>query len=456
MSPLRAIETLERDLRAIVGERGLVTEKARKVPYECDALALERQRPELVVLPASTDELARCMRTLHAAGVPVVPRGAGTGLAGGATPVPDGVVVGTARMRRVLELDAHNRFARVEAGLVNVDITRASAEHGLFYAPDPSSQMACTLGGNVANNSGGPHCFKHGATTRHVLGLVIVMPDGELLDLSEPELDPEGYDLVGLFTGCEGMFGIASELTLRLTPQPAVVETVLAMFPSLDAACDAVTDIIAARLEPSALEILDKLTIQAVEASVLRAGYPENAEAVLLLESEGSDVEVEGEVRDMLALCEQRGAFDLRRARDARERKQLWAGRKGAFGAMGRIAPDLYVADVVVPRTRLRELVQRATTICAERDLKLSNVFHAGDGNLHPNISYDRRNPDELARVLDAGQHILQACVDAGGSLTGEHGIGLEKREQMGMVFFGPPTSRRCSRCAARGTRRRA
>lgn len=423
------------ELRGVVGAAGLLVEPARRVPYECDGLALERHRPELVLLPADTAEVQRCMRILAQAGVPIVPRGAGTGLAGGATPVEGGAVIGTARMRRVLEIDPANRLARVEAGLVNVDLSRAAGPHGLFYAPDPSSQMACTLGGNVANNSGGPHCFKHGATARHVLGLRIVTPEGELLDLSAPEIDPLGYDIVGLFVGCEGMFGLATELTLRLVPAPELTETLLAIFTSLDAACDAVTDIIAQRLEPSAVEILDRLTIRAVEASVYAAGYPADAEAVLLLESEGSEVLVEAEMRDMEELCRRHGALELRRARDAKERKRLWAGRKGAFGAMGRIAPDLYVADVVVPRTKLRALVRLSTEICEARGLRVANVFHAGDGNLHPNISFDRRDRDQLARVLDAGREIMKACVAAGGSLTGEHGIGLEKRDEMLLYF---------------------
>lgn len=422
-------------LAAIVGKDGLVSSTTGRCAYESDGLALLRQAPDLVVLPRNTDETARCMVVLQEHGVPVVPRGAGTGLAGGATPVEGGVVLGTARMRDVIELDPIGRFARVQAGVVNADLTRAAARHDLFYAPDPSSQAACTIGGNVANNSGGPHCFKYGATTRHVLGLVIVTPEGRVLDLSKPEPDPDGLDLVGLFVGSEGMFGIATEVTIKLVPTPAVVETLVAVFPSLDACCDSVSDIIAAKLEPSAIEILDRLTIQAVEASVFAAGYPQDAEAVLLLEVEGDEAEVEGILEDCLPILAAHGHLELRRARDAGERKQLWAGRKGAFGAMGRIAPDLYVADVVAPRTKLREIVAIATEICRERNLKLSNVFHAGDGNLHPNISYDRRDKAEVRRVLEAGALIMRACIERGGSLTGEHGVGLEKLEHMCDLF---------------------
>ncbi len=422
-------------LRAIVGASGLVDRAALLLPYESDGLALLRQRPELVVLPRDTRETAAVMRLLHESGVPLVSRGAGTGLSGGATPVEGGVVLGTARMRDLLELDVAGRFARVQAGMVNIDQTRAAARHGLHYAPDPSSQQACTIGGNVGENSGGPHCFKHGATSRHVLGLVIVTECGEVLDLSTPAVDPQGYDLVGLFVGSEGLFGVTTEVTLRLMRAPEATETLLAVFASLDAACDTVSDLIAARLEPSAIEILDQLTIQAVEASVFAAGYPKGAEAVLLVDADGSAAEVEATAREVLAVIARRAPLEVRRARSEADRKQLWAGRKGAFGAMGRVAPDLYVADVVVPRMRLREVVRRTTEIAREKRLKLATVFHAGDGNLHPNICYDRRDPEEVARVLAAGDEIMALCIQVGGSLTGEHGVGLEKLGAMEHLF---------------------
>ncbi len=424
-----------RRMRELLGEAGVLERRNQRVPYECDGLAFVRALPELVALPRTTQETAQLMQLLDEARLPVVARGAGTGLSGGATPVEGGVLIGTSRMRDVLEIDVPNRFARVQAGVVNVDLSHAVEPHGLFYAPDPSSQKACTLGGNVAENSGGPHCFRHGTTTQHVLGLVIVTAQGEVLDLSQPRADPEGLDLVGLFTGSEGMFGIATELTLRLSPSPPVVETWLAMFRELDEACDCVSDLIAARAEPSAIEILDQLTIEAVEASVLRAGYPKEAGAVLLLDLEGRESEVAAQARIMEPLVRARGAFELRRARDPGERMRLWAGRKGAYGAMGRIAPDLYVCDAVVPRRKLRELVRQTTEICHARGLKVANVFHAGDGNLHPNISYDRRDKDELRRVLEAGDEILKACLAAGGSLSGEHGIGLEKLGAMEWLF---------------------
>ena len=435
---------LAAELREVLGPEGVLTDRTRLIPYESDGLAMLQVPAEMVILPRNTAETAAALRLLHEAGVPIVARGAGTGLAGGATPVEGGVIVSTARMRDVLEVHVEDRFARVQAGVVNVDLTGLCAEHALLYAPDPSSQMACTIGGNVANNSGGPHCFKYGATTRHVLGLVIVTHEGEVLDLSEPEVDPDGFDLVGLFVGSEGTFGIATEVTVRLVPKPPVVEVLLAVFDDLDRACDCVSRVIAERLEPSALEILDKLTIEAVEDSVFAAGYPKDAEAVLLIEVEGVEVEVAGTTAAIRAIVEAHGALEVRTARDADERKRLWAGRKGAFGAMGRVAPDLYVADAVVPRTKLRDLVRATSDICRRHDLKLANVFHAGDGNLHPNICYDRRDEDEVRRVLAAGHEILETCVAAGGSLTGEHGVGLEKLAEMELLFDPPDLAAMC------------
>jgi glycolate oxidase subunit GlcD len=427
--------SLVSELRAVVGERGIVEGRARLTPYESDGLALLRRRPELVVLPRDTGEAAAVMRLLHEAGVPVVARGAGTGLSGGATPVEGGVLVGTARMRDVLEVSTEDRFARVQAGVVNVQLTRCCAEHRLFYAPDPSSQMACTIGGNVANNSGGPHCFQYGNTTQHVLGLTMVLHDGQVLRVSNVDSDPCGYDLVGLFVGSEGTFGLATEVEVRLVPVPESVVTFLAVYRDLDAACDTVSAVIARGLQPSALEILDALTIQAVEDSVFAAGYPRDAGAVLLVECEGCEPEVEATVAAVREIAGANGAIDVETARDDKARQKLWAGRKGAFGAMGRIAPDLYVADAVVPRTKLRQLVARTVEIAREHDVRLATVFHAGDGNLHPNMCYDRRDEAETKRVLAAGDQILRECVEAGGSLTGEHGVGLEKLAAMRYLF---------------------
>lgn len=440
-TPLETSLSVERaarlvdDLVELLGPAGVVADRERLSTYESDGLALFRQAPWLVVLPRDTAQASRAMARLWAEGLAIVPRGAGTGLSGGATAVQGGAVLSTARMRDLLELNVENRFARVQAGLVNAHLSKACARHGLFYAPDPSSQQACTLGGNFANNSGGPHCFKYGSTVRHVLGLVAVDARGNVLDLSEPRLDPSGFDLVGVLTGSEGTLVLATELTLRLLPTPERTETLLAVFGKLGQACDAVSDLIARNLEPSAIEILDRLTIEAVEASVYRAGYPLDADAVMLLDVEGSTAEVEELVEELEAVLLANGGRDLRRASTALERKRLWAGRKGAFGAMGRVAPDLYVTDAVVPRTRLAELVAGTAEICRELGLKLANVFHAGDGNLHPNICYDGRDADEVARVLEAGHRIQDLCLAAGGALSGEHGLGLEKRDGMCALF---------------------
>ncbi|MGK0482380.1 MAG: glycolate oxidase [Planctomycetota bacterium] len=432
----RLSRTHLKELTRIVGDRGVRTDSHAQAAYESDGFMLERASPAVIVLPRTTEEAAAAVRVLRDAGLVIVPRGAGTGLSGGARPIAGGAVLGTARMRRILEVNETDRYARVEAGVVNVHLTGACHDAGLFYAPDPSSQTACTIGGNVGNNSGGPHGFRYGSTTRHVLGLTLVDAEGEITQVGGPFPDPRfGYDLVGALVGSEGMLGLVTEVTVRLLPQPETVETLLCLFEDLDACCDAVSEMIAQRLEPSAMEILDRLTIEAVEASVLRAGYPSNAEAVLLVEVDGGADEVAATSEDVIRVATEFGAFDTRRTTDPIERKKLWAGRKGAFGAMGRIAPDLYVADVVAPRTRMREIVHVAAAACAERNLRLANVFHAGDGNLHPNISYDRRDADEVRRVLEAGEIIMQACVDVGGSLTGEHGVGVEKQKEMCMLF---------------------
>jgi glycolate oxidase subunit GlcD len=422
-------------LREIVGDEHVLTAKEQTFAYECDGITHLRSRPTAVVLPGSTEEVAAVVKVLAAAGVPLVARGAGTGLSGGALCPENGVIVETARLRSILAIDPCNRFAVVQSGVTNAAVTAAARAHRLFYAPDPSSQVACTIGGNVAENSGGPHCFKYGATARHVLALRCVMADGSIVDVGSPCGDDPGLDLVTILVGSEGTCSIVTEATLRLTPLPALVETLLASFGSVEAACEAVRRIIAAGLEPSALEILDRLTIEAVEASVYAAGYPREAGAVLLIEYDGAVESVEISADRTAALCTELGALSFDRARDDAARLKLWKGRKGAFGAMGRLAPDLYVQDAVVPRSKLPEVLKRVVEIGAEHRVRLSNVFHAGDGNLHPNVSYDRRDADETRRVIEAGKAILEVCVAAGGSLSGEHGIGVEKRDYMGFVF---------------------
>ncbi len=423
------------ELREIVGDPWVLTDPDRLLVYESDALTSYRCPPRAVVLPSDTAETAAVVRAAHARGVHVVPRGAGTGLSGGSLAVRGGVVVGTSRMNRILELDAPNRRARLQAGVVNAALSEAAAPHGLHYAPDPSSQTACTIGGNVAENSGGPHCLKYGVTSRYVTGLTVVLAGGEVVELGGQGREAPGLDLVGLFVGSEGCFGIATEVEVALTPLPEGARTLLAIFDSLEDAGRAVSAVIARGLLPAALEIIDRETIRAVEASVFAAGYPTDAAAALVVEFDGLEAELDRQTDAAAACCREAGAREVRRAADEAERAALWKGRKKAFGAMGRIAPDLLVQDATVPRTRLPQVLARIAEIGSRYGLRVANVFHAGDGNLHPNIVFDRRDPDERDRVERASREIMQVCVDAGGTITGEHGVGVDKRRYMPLVF---------------------
>jgi glycolate oxidase subunit GlcD len=430
-----AAASLAARLRAIVGPAGLIEREEELFVYECDGLTLEACRPTLVVLPETTAQVAAVVRACRHAGAPFVPRGAGTGLSGGAHPVPGSVVIECSRMKKILEVDAPNRLAVVQPGVVNADLSKAIAHEGLFYAPDPSSQLACTLGGNVAENSGGPHTLKYGSTTDHVLAAEVVLPDGEVMRLGSRTGAASGLDLLGAFVGSEGTLGIVTEVTVRLTQIPEAIETLLVVFPDVVSACRAVGEVIGSGLVPAAMEILDQRTIAAVEDSVYAAGLPRDAGAVLICELDGPAVSIASEVERVAAIASANRASDVRVARDELQRAQFWKARKGAFGAMGRLAPDLYVHDAVVPRARLPEVIEKVCEICDRHRLRLSNVFHAGDGNLHPNISFDRRDPDELARVIEAGREILETCVAAGGVITGEHGVGVEKRDYLPLVF---------------------
>jgi glycolate oxidase subunit GlcD len=423
------------ELKAYVPAERLLLDPAEVRVYECDGLPLHKRPPTAVVLCSERQEVIETVRWCHRRKVPFTPRGAGTGLSGGATPARGGVILDTNRMRRILEVDPINRVAVVEPGVINLKVSEAARPYGLQYAPDPSSQKACTIGGNVAENSGGPHCLKYGMTTDHTLGLEVVLPDGEVVELGGLEGDAGAYDLLGLFVGTEGTYGVVTRATLRLVPVPEAVRTYLAIFDAMELACRMVARITEEGILPSALEILDRNTIGAVEASVYKAGYPEDAAAVLLIEIDGIEAgldEDEARIQTIAAECH---ALEFRSARDAAERMNLWKGRKGAFGAMGRINTDLYVLDGVVPRTRLESTLTQIDAIARRHRVTVSNVFHAGDGNVHPNISYDGRDAEERRRVLAAGREILQACVDAGGSISGEHGIGLEKQEFMSMMF---------------------
>jgi glycolate oxidase subunit GlcD len=427
-----------RSLGDIVGRERVITDPDRLLVYESDGLTAYRVLPRAVVLPSSTEEVAAVVRLLHGEGISVVPRGAGTGLSGGALPNSEGVVVGTARMNRILEIDPENRLARVQPGVINARLTEAAHPHGLYYAPDPSSQSTCTLGGNIAENSGGPHCLKYGVTTRYVTGLTVVLAGGRVVELGGAGRGAaDGLDLVGLFVGSEGCFGIATEIEVRLLPVAEGVRTLLGIFESMEAAGHAVTAIIASGLVPAAVEIVDQATIQAVEASVYAGGYPTDAGAALVIEFDGTEEGLDAEADKAEVCCKEAGAREVRRARDPAQRAALWNGRKKAFGAMGRIAPDLLVQDATVPRTRLPEVLARVAEIGERYRLRVANVFHAGDGNLHPNILFDRGDPDELDRVERASKEIMALCVEVGGTITGEHGVGVDKRDYMKLVH-GP------------------
>ena len=422
-------------LRGIVGSERCLASDAELLVYECDGLTVHSGRPTAVVLPESRDEVQRVVRVCRSAGLPFVARGAGTGLSGGAIAAEGAVVIECSRLDRIVEVNEKDRYAVVEPGVVNLDLSKAVASLGLFYAPDPSSQLVCTIGGNVAENSGGPHTLKYGTTTNHVLALEVVLPDGECVVLGSPAGYDGGYDLVGAFVGSEGTLGIVTKAWVRLTPIPERIETLLAIFPDVVSACRAVGGMIESGLVPAALEIADRRTIEAVEASVYAAGLPTDAGAVLIVELDGASPALPPQVARVREIALREGATGVELARDEAERQRFWKARKGAFGAMGRLAPDLYVHDAVVPRSRLPEVLEKVCAICDEHGLRLANVFHAGDGNLHPNICFDRRDPDELARVLKAGEEILRTCVEAGGVITGEHGIGSEKKDFMHLVF---------------------
>jgi glycolate oxidase len=423
-------------LRAVVGADGVIDRPESLLVYECDGYTLERAVPEVVVLPRSPTEVAAVLHALAADGVPFVPRGAGTGLSGGTLPVAAPVMICTSRMRAIEAIDVANRRIVVQAGVVNQSVTNAVRAHGLCYAPDPSSQPACTIGGNVAENSGGPHTLKYGVTTNHVLGVELALPSGEIVTLGGAVEERPGYDLLGLVVGAEGTFGIVTRATLRLVRTPEAHRTLLAVFASVAAASEAVSGIIAAGIVPAALEMMDQLIIEAVEAAY-RVGLPTDAGAVLLVELDGPSAGLDVQVERVATVCRATGVREVRVARDEAERAALWKCRKRAFGAVGRLAPNYCTQDGVVPRTRVPDILRDIAATAARHRLRIANVFHAGDGNIHPIILFDERDRDEVARVLAAGREILAACVALGGSLTGEHGIGVEKVAQMPLLF-GP------------------
>ena len=433
---MSALSTLARDLQAIVGQKHVREARAERVTYAMDGLPTHRRVPDLVILPGTREELIAVVRLLDAHDVPFVPRGAGTGLSGGALASEGSVLLVLTRLNRILGVDAGNRSATVEPGVVNAKLSAAVKPHGLQYAPDPSSQSACTIGGNVAENAGGPHCLKYGVTANHVLALELLLADGTLVDVGSRGGEPWGPDLVGLFVGSEGNFGIATRITVRLTPLPRAIRTLLADFQSIRAAGAAVSAIIAAGIVPAALEMMDQSCVWAVEDSVYAAGYPRDAAAILLVELDGrNETAVVAETDMVMELLRKSAARSVRSAADETERERLWQGRKKAFGAMGRLSRDLVVQDAVVPRSALPDVLETICGIAQRYGLVVSNVFHAGDGNLHPNISFDATDPELKQRVEAASAEIMATCIAAGGTITGEHGVGVDKLRYMPLIF---------------------
>lgn len=422
------------ELERRVPAQRLLRQPAQLAPYESDALTAFRSRPAAVLLAETQEEVIQAVRLCHRYGVPFVARGSGTSLSGGSLPVEDGLVIALNRLNRILRLDPVQRIAIVEPGVINLDVSRAAAAHGLYYAPDPSSQLICTIGGNVAFNSGGAHCLKYGMTVNHVLGLKAVLPDGEVVHLGGESLEQVGPDLTGFFVGSEGLFGIALEITLRLLPKPECYRTVLAAYDSLQAAGDAVASVVASGLLPGAMEIMDALAIEAAEAAV-QAGYPRDVAALLIVELEGERIQVEAEFVRLLQVIESSDPKRVTVARDDADRARIWKGRKSAFSAVGRLSPDYLVQDGVVPRSRLGEALATIERLSQKHGLRVANVFHAGDGNLHPLILFNGRIPGELERAEALAGEIIQMCIALGGSITGEHGVGMEKRQHMPSMF---------------------
>ena len=421
-------------LRSFLPAESVLHETEHVRPFECDGLAVYRQLPMIVVLPESMEEVQRIMRLCHKLQIPVVARGAGTGLSGGALPLPDGVLLSLAKFKRIINIDVDNAMATVQPGVRNLAISEAVSAHGLYYAPDPSSQIACTIGGNVAENSGGVHCLKYGLTVHNILMLKVITMEGELLTIGAETLDSPGYDLLALMTGSEGMLGIIVEVTVKLLAKPERAQVVLAAFADVAQAGEAVGCIIAAGIIPAGLEMMDRLAIQAAE-DFAHAGYPRDAEAILLCELDGTHAEVSEHIMAIRKILTECGATEVRTAADEAERQLFWKGRKSAFPAVGRISPDYYCMDGTIPRRQLSRVLQQISAWSAEYGLPVANVFHAGDGNLHPLILFDGNKPGELERTEEFGSRILQLCVEVGGTITGEHGVGMEKIDQMCIQF---------------------
>lgn len=421
-------------LQKIYPPERLLTKGVHKKAYESDALTVFQATPSAVVLPETAAEVIETVKLCYEAGVPYVARGSGTSLSGGSLPVHDGLLIALNRLNRIKKIDPEQRIAVVEPGVVNLNISKAAAPHGLYYAPDPSSQSICTIGGNVAFNSGGAHCLKYGMTSNHVLGLKVVLADGEVVELGGESLEGVGPDLIGLFVGSEGLFGIALEITVRLLPKPELYRTVLAGYHDLETAGNAVASVVASGLLPGAMEIMDKFALKAAEAAI-KTGYPEGAAAVLIVELEGESEQVETEFQEVMQVIEASGAYEIQVAQDEAHRAKIWKGRKGAFSSVGRLSPDYIVQDGVVPRSQLGQALAEIDRLSAEYGLDVANVFHAGDGNLHPLILFDNSQPGALEHAEKMAGEILRLCVSLGGSITGEHGVGMEKRDYMVDMF---------------------
>ena len=428
------LDQLIHAFRQLLPSEAVLTDAEDLRPFECDGLSVYRRLPLVVLLPETTEQVQAIMRLCFDAKVPVVARGAGTGLSGGALPLEDGVLLSLAKFRQILDIDPQNAMATVQPGVRNLAISEAVASHNLYYAPDPSSQIACTIGGNVAENSGGVHCLKYGLTVHNILQLKIVTVDGELLTIGGETLDSPGYDLLALMTGSEGMLGIIVEVTVKLLAKPERAQVVLAAFDDVAKAGEAVGAIIAAGIIPAGLEMMDKLAIQAAE-DFAHAGYPRDAEAILLCELDGSNAEVSEQIMTAREVLKQSGATEIRTAKDEAERQMFWKGRKSAFPAVGRISPDYYCMDGTIPRRQLPKVLRYMSQLSDEYGLAVANVFHAGDGNLHPLILFDANKEGELERTEEFGRKILEFCVDVGGTITGEHGVGMEKIDQMCVQF---------------------
>jgi glycolate oxidase len=433
-------DTLAREFRAFLPRDAVLVDGEDLRPYECDGLSAYRQLPLMVVLPETVAEVQRILQICTRRGVPVVARGAGTGLSGGALPLSEGVLLGLAKFNRILDIDPVNRTARVQPGVRNLAVSEAAAPYGLYYAPDPSSQIACTIGGNVAENSGGVHCLKYGLTVHNILALQVVTMDGHVITVGGPTLDAPGYDLLALMTGSEGLLGVITEVMVKLLPKPEAAQVLMAAFGDLEDAGNAVARIIAAGIIPGGLEMMDNPALRAAEEFV-HAGYPTDAEAILLCELDGTQEEIADQVAQVKALLEECGATALRLSRNEAERARFWAGRKAAFPAVGRISPDYYCIDGTIPRRELARVLKRMAELSEQYGQRVANVFHAGDGNLHPLILYDANKPGELEQTETLGAAILELCVEVGGTITGEHGVGVEKINQMCVQFPGPELS---------------